>query len=381
MGQISKLINELCTNGVEYIKLDDLLEYEQPTKYIVNSTEYDDSFSTPVLTAGQSFILGYTDEEEGHYIASKYKPVIIFDDFTTGSHWVDFEFKVKSSAMKMLRPKRNDINFKYVYHAMRNLRFTPAGHQRHWISIYSQLEIPVPPLTVQDEIVHILDLFIDLEKSLASELEMRKKQFEYYSYKLLDFDDSVPQKQLRDISTFRNGKGHEKNIIGNGKYIVVNSKFISTQGQVKKYSDDQICPLYVNDILMVMSDLPNGKALAKCYLVEQDDVYTLNQRIGAFHVIDESKICTKFLYYSLNRNSQLLAYDNGTDQTNLKKNDILDIMISIPSLEVQMSIVKILDLFYKLCNDAETGIPAEILGRNNQYEYYLDKLLNLKKLG
>ena len=67
------------------------------------------------------------------------------------------------------------------------------------------------------------------------------------------------------ISDFRNGKGHEKNIVNNGKYIVVNAKFISTDGQIKKYSNKQICPLYKDDILMVMSDLPNGRALAKCF--------------------------------------------------------------------------------------------------------------------
>ena len=101
------------------------------------------------------------------------------------------------------------------------------------------------------------------------------------------------------IADFRNGKGHEKSIVADGKYIVVNSKFISTDGQVRKYSDDQICPLYVNDILMVMSDLPNGRALAKCYLVDEDDKYTLNQRIGAFTVSRPDLVTTKYLYYIL----------------------------------------------------------------------------------
>ena len=98
MTKLEELIKELCPNGVSYIKLGEVLNYEQPQKYIVKDTKYDKSYKTPVLTAGQSFILGYTNEEDGIYKASQDNPVIIFDDFTTSFHWVDFDFKVKSSA-------------------------------------------------------------------------------------------------------------------------------------------------------------------------------------------------------------------------------------------------------------------------------------------
>ena len=146
------------------------------------------------------------------------------------------------------------------------------------------------------------------------------------------------------------------------------------EGIVKKYSNTQICPLYIDDILMVMSDLPNGRALAKCYLVEKNGTYTLNQRIGAFHV-KSNDIITKFLFYALNRNSQLLRYDNGVDQTNLRKDDILNILIPVPPIKEQQRIVDILDRFDKLCNDISEGLPAEIEARQKQYEYYRDKLL------
>ena len=96
MKTLNELIEQLCPDGVVYRKLDELLDYEQPTPYIVESTEYSPDYPTPVLTAGQSFILGYTDETSGIYEASKERPTIIFDDFTTSVHWVDFNFKVKS---------------------------------------------------------------------------------------------------------------------------------------------------------------------------------------------------------------------------------------------------------------------------------------------
>nr|WP_269117091.1 restriction endonuclease subunit S [[Ruminococcus] torques] len=198
--------------------------------------------------------------------------------------------------------------------------------------------------------------------------------------KLIQYVFGYATVSLDYIVNFRNGKGHEKNIVSDGKYIVVNSKFISTDGQVKKYADEQICPLYVNDILMVMSDLPNGRALAKCYLVDEDDKYTLNQRIGAFTVSRPDLVTTKYLYYILSRNPQLLRYDNGADQTNLRKADILNILIVIPTVKEQKKITEILDRFDILCNDLSTGLPAEIEARQKQYEYYRDKLLSFKEL-
>lgn len=129
MSKIEKMIKRLCPNGVERVRLDSLLDYEQPTRYIVNSTEYDSKHSIPVLTAGQSFILGYTNEEDGIYKASPQNPTIIFDDFTTGFHWVDFDFKVKSSAMKMLKliESKKENNFRYIYMAMKTIDYIPLN--------------------------------------------------------------------------------------------------------------------------------------------------------------------------------------------------------------------------------------------------------------
>ena len=107
MSRLDELIKELCPNGVEYRKVGDITDYEQPSRYLVKSTDYNDDFETPVLTAGQTFILGYTNETDGIYPASKDKPVIIFDDFTGSFKWVDFPFKAKSSAMKMITAKEN----------------------------------------------------------------------------------------------------------------------------------------------------------------------------------------------------------------------------------------------------------------------------------
>jgi len=188
MSKLDELIAELCPDGVEFVELNEVLDYEQPTKYIVKSTNYDDSYTIPVLTAGQSFVLGYTNEDFGIYKASPDSPVIIFDDFTTSFHWVDFNFKVKSSAMKMLRSKDNEIaDLRFLFHLMNNINYIPVDHSRQWIGKYSKFRIPLPPLPVQQEIVRILDNFTGLTAELTAELTARKKQYEYYRDKLLSF--------------------------------------------------------------------------------------------------------------------------------------------------------------------------------------------------
>ena len=146
--------------GWAMCRLEDIVEYEQPIAYIVKSTAYSDDYSTPVLTAGKSFIIGYTDETEGIY---NNLPCIIFDDFTTASRLVDFPFKVKSSAMKILQVNKV-IDIEYVSLFMSITRLVGDTHKRYWISEYSKLEIPIPPQKEQKRIIRIIhQLFKNLE--------------------------------------------------------------------------------------------------------------------------------------------------------------------------------------------------------------------------
>ena len=146
--------------GWAMCRLEDIIEYEQPTAYIVKSTAYSDDYSTPVLTAGKSFIIGYTDETEGIY---NNLPCIIFDDFTTASRLVDFPFKVKSSAMKILQVNKG-VDIKYVSQFMSITRLVGDTHKRYWISEYSKLEIPIPPQKEQKRIIRMIhQLFKNLE--------------------------------------------------------------------------------------------------------------------------------------------------------------------------------------------------------------------------
>lgn len=197
MSRIDEMIQQLRPDGVEYKKLGEMLDYEQPGKYIVSSTDYDDSYPTPVLTAGQSFILGYTDDSEGIYDASKDNPVVLIDDFTTANRWIDFPFKVKSSAAKLLTSKdETQFSLRYLFYLLQMNRYEPMAHSRQWIGVFSQLEVPVPPLDVQREIVRVLDSFAELE----AELEARRAQYVYYRDKLLAFDNIEMQRERESFN-------------------------------------------------------------------------------------------------------------------------------------------------------------------------------------
>ena len=140
--------------GWAVCRLEDIVEYEQPTAYIVSSTDYDDSYPIPVLTAGKSFLIGHTNDDEGIF---SNLPCIIFDDFTTDSKLVNFPFKVKSSAMKILKVHKN-VNIEYVASFMSITRLIGDTHKRYWISEYSKLEIPLPPYKEQVRIMNQIKL-------------------------------------------------------------------------------------------------------------------------------------------------------------------------------------------------------------------------------
>jgi len=317
----------------------EVLDYEQPTKYIVESTLYNDLYETPVLTAGQTFILGYTSEKENIYTNL---PCIIFDDFTTAIKYVDFPFKVKSSAMKILTIIDNNVaDIKYLYYKMSTTSVDISVHKRYWISNYSQIRLTLPSLPEQQKIAGTLD-------KLLQQISRRNRQLEKISdlinVKFIEmFGDPVKNPKNWDIEPFYkrfdffNGKAHEQEVSDFGQYIIVNAKFIATNGEVKKFSNEQFFPLYRNDIVMVMSDVPNGRAIAKCYLIEQDNLYTLNQRICA---IRGTKYNHVFAFYLLNRHKHFLSFDNGNSQTNLRKEDILSCPLIIPPRPLQDDFAK-----------------------------------------
>lgn len=202
----------------EQCELGDILQYEQPTKYIVKTTEYDDKYTTPVLTAGQSFILGYTDESSDIKDANAESPVIIFDDFTTSSQYVDFPFKVKSSAMKLLELKDDSNDFYFAANVLKNIDYIPQGHERHWISKFSKLDVLMPTVEEQRLIggyFKKLDNLITLHQRKLEKIKSMKKAYLYEMFptegenrpkrRFKGFTDDWEQCKFKDVSDIVRG--------------------------------------------------------------------------------------------------------------------------------------------------------------------------------
>ena len=348
---------------VEWKKLDSCLDFEQPTAYLVKSTEYDDSYKIPVLTAGQSLLLGYTNETDGIYKASKENPCIIFDDFTTSFHWIDFDFKVKSSAMKMLRPK-DEVNFRYIYYTMKCINFVPGGHQRHWISKYSQFEVPVPSLSEQNRIVGILDTFTASIDNLKEQIALRRKQYEYYRDQLLDLEgkEGVEMRQLETIAEIGTGSSNTQDELEKGKYPFF------VRSQIVRWKDE-----YEFDETAVITS-GDGVGVGKV-LHYYEGKYALHQRAYRIHIIVEDVI-PKFLFYFMQKDfyNYIMSNAYAASVTSVRKPMLLKYPIPVPSLSEQQRIVNILDTFEASIQNLE----AQLALREKQYEYYRNKLLTFE---
>ncbi len=413
MHKIERLLQTLAPKGVEFRKLGEMLEYDQPNKYCVTNKEFDESYPTPVLTAGKTFILGYTNEKDNIYQASKSSPVIIFDDFTTATQWVDFPFKVKSSAMKILLPKNPTINIRFIFFYMQTIPYNISGeHTRQWISRYSQITIPIPPLEIQQEIVKILDAFTELN----TELKARKKQYEYYQNMLLDFKDinlnhkdakmgaktypkrlktllqtlapkGVEFKTLEEVFEIKNGYTPSKNnpeFWEKGTIPWFRMEDIRENGRILKDSIQHITPkalkgkkLFPKNSIIISTTATIGEhALLIVDSLANQRFTFLSKKANCDLALD-----MKFFFYQCfllgewcKKNTNVSGFAS-VDMTAFKK-----YKFPIPPLEIQQEIVKILDQFSALTTDLLAGIPAEIEARKKQYEYYREKLLAFKPL-
>lgn len=364
---------------VAWLPLGDATQYEQPTRYLVKTKNYDDSYETPVLTAGKTFILGYTDETDGINKASE-NPVIIFDDFTTANKWVDFDFKAKSSAMKMITSSDdNKFILKYIYYWLNTLPsdLIDGDHKRQWISNFCNKEIPIPcpespakSLEIQAEIVRILDAFTALTAALTAELTARKKQYNYYRNQLLTFDEGdVEWKPLGELAVNLDSK---RKPITSGLREAGEIPYYGASGIVD-YVKDYI---FDEDLLLVSEDGANllARSTPIAFSISGKSWVNNHAHVLRFETYAERR----YVEYYLNR-IDLTPYISGAAQPKLNKKNLESISIPNPSLNEKERIVSILDKFYTLTNSIQEGLPREIELRQKQYEYYRDLLLNFPK--
>ncbi len=275
--------------------------------------------------------------------------IIICDGSNSGEVFTGFRGILSSTMGKIAKKVEIDDNYLRAFLASTfevfNGTKTGAAIPHLDKEAMYQLQFPLPPLPEQRRIVALLDqTFAAIATAKANaekNLQNARALFESHLHSIFSCRrKGWDEKTLGNVCEYVNGKAHEQCIDADGRFIVINSKFISSDGEVIKKSNQALLPLQPGEIAMVLSDVPNGKALAKCFLVERANAYTLNQRIC---LIRSKNIHAKFLFYQLNRNSHFLAFDNGENQTNLRLNQVLSCPLFLPPAAEQEAIASNLD--------------------------------------
>ena len=393
MEFLEKLLDGVA---IDWLPLGEITKYEQPTKYLVAAKNYSDEFETPVLTAGKTFILGYTNESEGIYKASE-NPVIIFDDFTTANKWVDFDFKAKSSAMKMITSSdETKVLLKYIYYWLNTLpsELVDGDHKRQWISTFAEKRIPIPcpdnpkkSLEIQAEIVRILDAFTELTAELTAKLTTRKQQYKHYRNQLLSFEEGgVEWKTLGDIANIQRGASPRPI----AKYITDDedgvpwikigdtspgSKYVTNTAQrITKEGANSSRILNKGDFIM-----SNSMSFGRPYILAiRGAIHDGWASISGF----DKSLNSDFLYHYLSSNyvqNYWAGRINSGSVSNLNADIIKSLPIPTPDLSRQEKIASVLDKFDALTNSISEGLPREIELRQKQYKHYRDLLLSFPK--
>ena len=351
-------------------ELGELLPFEQPTAYIAKSTDYCDAYATPVLTAGKSFILGKTNETDGIF---DQLPVIIFDDFTTATQFVNFRFKVKSSAMKILHINTDLVIPKYIFYRLQIIQFDHSTHKRYWIQSYSKIKVLIPPLDEQSRIVTRIDeLFSELDKAVDT-LKTTKEQLEVYRQAVLkEIFDSVSTTSV-----------HIKDVcldIKVGIVIKPTQYYVSENG-VPAFRNANVRRGYINDTDWVMISKEGHQQNCRSEVHTNDVLISRSganlgmasvvpARYNGYNAIDVviavpdiSKVIPEFLaQYTNSPMGRAIVKKNerGAAQGHLNVSAYANLPIGVPDLQEQEKLVKQISDRLSVCDSIEKTVDTAL---------------------
>ena len=353
-------------------ELGELLSYEQPTPYIVGSTDYNEKYKTPVLTAGKSFILGYTNESHGVYTAL---PVIIFDDFTTASRYVNFEFKVKSSAMKILTPNTELVLPKFIYYRMQIIQFDHSTHKRYWIQQYSKIRVAIPSLQVQERIVaRIEELFSELDNGVET-LRKTKQQLAVYRQAVVK---SVLDTYCKDVKTTKIGDVCHDVKVG---IVIKPTQYYVQSGGVRAFRNANVRRNYIEDDDWAMisleghqknvrSEVHTGDVLIARSGVNLGMASAVPEQYDGYNAIDvviavpkQELILPRYLAYYTNSPygiSSVKRNQRGVAQGHLNITVYGKLPIMLPEIKVQETIIREIDARISACDSIEKTVDTAL---------------------
>ncbi|HAJ4156818.1 restriction endonuclease subunit S [Escherichia coli] len=354
----------------------------------LKSQAYRASGKLPIVDQGIKFIAGYTDEDVTPIEAGKY---IIFGDHSEHIKYVDFPFVQGADGLKILSPI--SANAKYIYHAFLKFYKKELSYKRHW-STAQQTLIPIPcpdnpekSLAIQSEIVRILDKFTALTAELTAELNMRKKQYNYYRDQLLSFKEGeVEWKSLEDIALFRRGSfpqpyGNSEWYDGEGCMPFVQVADVADSGftlhtktkqQISKIAQSKSVFVEAGTIVVTLQGTIGRVAITQydCYVDRTLAIFT-NFKV---------KINKKYFAYQLKAKfDSEKEFARGSTLKTITKEEFSKFQLPLPSINEQNRIVSLLDKFDTLAHSIKQGLPREIELRQKQYEYYRDLLFSFPK--
>ncbi len=373
LNRLEQLIQELCPEGVEYVKLNTIAKRNSGTNITASQMKslHKDGAPVRVFAAGNTIA-------DVDYDAVPAKNVITTPSIITKSRgYIGFEYYFKPFTHKSEMWSYTVINeftdTKFIYYYLltkvnalqKKARSDSVKLPQLSIKDTDNIQIPLPPVSVQCEIVRILDNFTELTaeltRELTAELKARKKQYEYYRDNLLDFGDKSQMMPLGDILKIKNGKDYKA--FNAGDIPVYGTGGIMTYIDTFAYDKPSVL-------------IPRKGSLDKLYYVDKP-FWTVDTIF--YSEININKAIPKYVFYCLQK-ERLNKYNTAGGVPSLTQTLLNKVEISVPSLPEQERIVKILDRFVKLCNDISEGLAAEIEARKQQYEYYRNKLLTFKEV-
>lgn len=357
-------------------ELGELLPFEQPTAYIVKSTDYSDAYATPVLTAGKSFILGKTNETDGIF---DQLPVIIFDDFTTATQFVNFRFKVKSSAMKILHINTNLVIPKYIFYRLQIIQFDHSTHKRYWIQSYSKIKVLIPPLDEQFRIVaRIEELFSELDKAVDT-LKTTKEQLEVYRQAVMK--DAFQEKE----SIIRLGDAIEKPRYGTSKKCdypctanstavlripnidTKNGRVDSSDLKYAEFNEKELEQLSLKngDILIIRSNGSISLVGSSAIIRKCDTDKTYAGYLMRLRILNKEKLLPKYLLYYLSSPDARRYIESVAKSTsgvnNINSQEISKLCVPLSSIEKQEKTVAEIEMKLSVYHEIEKSVDTVLV--------------------